>query len=239
MRQFHAYDCAPGSRGGAMVRLILTGVLVGWVLVVTPTARALPRSETCPPTCDTIPATAWPAVHTLPLADDLHWPDLADLAVPVRQPRFYSEELCATPLPTDDPRSFVVAARAEVTAPPGQWQMRAQVLHWRGETWRGGEMAMSVFDFAVAALRACAVPGLSPSITTVDDVRMAAVISGPTIAHQYLVAHPQSSSITELVVWRTVPSSAEQAVPWAPVADGRVLDAITAPLCEAYLSSCG
>jgi hypothetical protein len=222
-----------------VVRLILTGVLVGWMLTVAPAARAEPAPQTCPPACDGIPAAAWPAPQTLPLASVARWPALAGLAVPVRQPRFFSEEICVTPLPADDPRGFVVASRAEVLAPPGQWQMRAQVLHWRGETWLGGDLAMSVFTFAKAALRACAVPGVSPSITTDEDTRMAAVITGPQIVHQYLVAHPQSSSIVELVFWRSGAPGVTPAAAWAPIPDARVLDAITAPLCEAYLSSCG
>ena len=68
---------------------------------------------------------------------------------------------------------------------------------------------------------------------------MAAVITGPQIVHQYLVAHPQSSSIVEVVFWRSGAPGVTPAAAWAPIPDARVLDAITAPLCEAYLSSCG
>ena len=32
-----------------------------------------------------------------------------------------------------DPRSYVVAERATVSNLPGQWQLQAQVLHWRGD----------------------------------------------------------------------------------------------------------
>src|SRR5690242_15848015 len=50
-----------GGEGGDMVRLIMTGVLVGWMLTVAPAVRAEPAPPTCPPACDGIPAAAWPA----------------------------------------------------------------------------------------------------------------------------------------------------------------------------------
>ncbi|WP_231645174.1 ATPase [Mycolicibacterium mengxianglii] len=223
-----------------MVRLIMAGLLVGCALVVAPVGGALP-TESCPPTCDRIPATAWPAPGSLPMDTSSHWPLLAGLAAPVRNPRFYFEELCASPQRDDDPRRYVVAAKTEVAAPPGQWQLRAQVLHWRGETWRGGQLVTSVFDQAVADLRNCqaAAPQFSPSITTSDGDRMAAVISGPQVVHQYLVAHPQSSTISELVLWVTPPPGRVVTEPWNPLPDARVLDAMADPLCGAYLSSCG
>ncbi|MDF2826105.1 MAG: hypothetical protein K0R68_3513 [Mycobacterium sp.] len=223
-----------------MLRLLLTGLLVGWASVLVCTAPAsTAEPDSCPPNCDRIPASAWPTPEALPMAATAQWPPLAPLAVPTREPRFFFEELCAVPQPIDDPRRYAVAAQAQVSAPPGQWQLRTQVLHWRGETWRGGELATSVFDRAVEALRTCATPGYSPSVTTNDGLRMAAVIAGTgpdrRVVHQYLVAHPQSSSMVELVLW----SSSPAVVPWAPMPDARVLDAITTPLCGAYLSSCG
>jgi hypothetical protein len=226
-------------QGGAMVRVILAGLLVGWASVfvctaMPPVSSALP--ESCPPTCDRIPTSAWPTPEALPMAATSAWPPLAGLAAPVLRPTFFFDELCAGPAPVDDPRRYVVAARAEVTAPAGQWQLRAQVLHWRGETWQGGQLVTSVFDRAVESLRGCRAPGFSPSVTTDDGLRMAAVISSPQqVVHQYLLAHPQSSSMVELVFWASPPP----AVPWAPVPDARVLDAMAAPLCGAYLSSCG
>lgn len=94
----------------------------------------------------------------------------------------------------------------------------------------------SVFGTAVAALRACQLgaPLQSPSVTDDEPTRMAAVISGPVIMHTYLVAHVSSSTISELTLW----SSGPPQVPWPTVADSAVLDALTAPLCEAYIGSC-
>jgi proteasome lid subunit RPN8/RPN11 len=63
---------------------------------------------------------------------------------------------------------------------------------------------------------------------------MAAVISGPVIMHSYLVAHVASSTISELTLW----SSGPPQVPWPSMADNQVLDAMTAPLCDAYIASC-
>ena len=106
-----------------------------------------------------------------------------------------------------DPRCYAVAERAVVVNPEGQWQLQAQVLHWRGETWRGGQLAEDVFNTAVAALRACqrTNPAASPSLTIDEPDRMAAVVSGPVILHQYLVANPANSTITELALWSTAP----------------------------------
>ena len=82
--------------------------------------------------------------------------------------------------------------RATVDNPEGQWQLQAQVLHWRGDTARGGPIAASVFDIAAAALRGCQLGAAaeSPSITIDEPNRLAAVISGPVLMHTYLVAHP-------------------------------------------------
>ena len=135
-----------------------------------------------------------------------------------------------------DPRSWAVAERALVVNPEGQWQLQAQVLHWRGETWRGGQLAQEVFDTAAGALRSCQRTNVtaSPSVTTDEPDRMAAVIGGPVILHQYLVANPGNSTITELAMWSTAPPLTT----WPGVDDTAVLDAMGAPLCAAYIGSC-
>lgn len=222
-----------------MVRVILAGLLVSCSVLVAPVARAYP--QTCPPTCDQIPATAWPAPSALPLYPTSHWPPLAGLAARAPQPRFLFEQLCGTQRVVDDPRIYAVAATAEVLAAPGQWQLRAQILHWRGETWRGSQLAMSVFETAVAGLRSCATgpAQLSSTITTDDGDRLAAELTGPVAVHQYLLAHPQSSTISELVFWVVPGPDGQPAVPWPASPDAEVLEALATPLCGAYLSSCG
>lgn len=209
--------------------LAVTAVLVA--AVATPAAA---EPETCPPVCDRIPTSAWPVSWSLPLNDTYRWPALAPLARPISPARFRFEELCAAPVPPG-PRVFAVAARALVGRPPGQWQLQAQVVHWRGETWRGGQMATAVFDDTVRALRACqaTAPQFSPSLTTALPDRMAAVISGPQVVRQYLLADPRSSSIVELAL------TAEGGAPWPIVPDDQVFAAMAAPLCAAYLGSCG
>ena len=167
------------------------------------------------------------------------WPALAGLAVPLTgsgTARFRFEDLCATPEVPRDPRDSAVAARVTVTHPDGQWQLQALVLHWRGDTARGGPTAASVFGNAVAALRACqrGAPAESPSITTDESNLMAAVISGPVVMHTYLVAHVASSTVSELTLW----SSGPPQVPWPAMADNSVLNSMTAPLCDAYIASC-
>ncbi|MGE2815643.1 ATPase [Mycobacterium heidelbergense] len=222
------------------MRVILATMLVAGglavALVVVVPAHAEP--QTCPPVCDQIPDSAWMQQRAIPLNSVYNWPALAGLATPATGagPRFRFEALCAAPAVPQDPRDSAVAARVTAVHPDGQWQLQAQILHWRGDTARGGSAAAGVFSTAVAALRGCqqGAPQQSPSITTDQPNRMAAVISGPAIMHTYLVAHVASSTITELTLW----SSGPPEVPWPSMADDPVLDAMTAPLCEAYIASC-
>jgi hypothetical protein len=123
-----------------------------------------------------------------------------------------------------------------VDKPQGHWQLRAEVVHWRGDTARGGQNASSVFDIAAAALRGCQLgaPAESPSVTVDEPNRLAAVISGPVIMHTYLVVHPENSTISELTLWASDPVQ----LPWPIIADDQVLDAMSLPVCAAYLGSC-
>ena len=148
------------------MRMVLAVLLAAGGLVVAAPAAADP--ETCPPACDRIPDSAWIASWAIPLNSRYGWPRLPGLAVTATAPRFRFEELCASPPVAQDPRSYVVAEKAAVANPDGQWQLQAQVLHWRGETWRGGQLAEDVFNTAVAALRSCqrTNPSASPSLTT-------------------------------------------------------------------------
>jgi hypothetical protein len=214
--------------------LIASGLVVGCMSSVV--ARADP--ETCPPMCDRIPDTAWVPSSGIPLNSAYRWPALAGVAVPMTgtaTPRFRFEEVCATPAFPQDTRNSAVASRATVTNPQGQWQLQAQVLHWRGDTARGGQSASSVFDIAAAALRGCqlGVAAESPSVTVDEPNRLAAVISGPVIMHTYLVARPENSTISELTLW-----SSEPQVAWPVISDAQVLDAMTSPVCAAYIGSC-
>ena len=216
------------------MRMVLGTLLVACGLVVAPPAAATP--ETCPPACDRIPEAAWIPPWGIPLNSHYAWPRLPGVAVTAVAPRFRFEELCASPPVLLDPRSWAVAERALVVNPEGQWQLQAQVLHWRGETWRGGQLAQEVFDAAAGALRSCQRTNVtaSPSVTTDEPDRMAAVIGGPVILHQYLVANPGNSTITELAMWSTAPPLTA----WPGVDDTAVLDAMGAPLCAAYIGSC-
>lgn len=156
---------------------------------------------------------------------------------PARRPaRVSGSRLCGAPALPQDPRDSAVVARSTVAHPDGQWQLQAQVLHWRGDTAHGGAVAATVFGNAVAALRGCQqrAPQESPSLTSDEPTRMAAVISGPVVMHTYLLAHPASSTINELTLW----SSAPPQTPWPAMADDPVLGAMNASLCEAYIASC-
>ena len=222
------------------VMLAATIVVGGLVMALIVVAPAHADPETCPAVCDRIPNTAWIDRHAVPLDTIYHWPALGGLAVQLTGARtgarFRFEELCATPPMPQDPRDSAVTARAIVAHPDGQWQLHAQIVHWRGDTASGGAIAASVFGTAVAALRGCQqrAPLQSPSITSDEPNRMAAVLSGPVIMHTYLVAHVASSTISELALW----SSGPPEVSWPVMADDAVLNAMTASLCEAYIASC-
>ncbi len=222
------------------MRLMLAVVLAAWGLAVGPAdpASALPRD--CPPNCDRIPDSAWIDSTALPLYPAYRWPGLAAVAVTATNPRFRFEEACGTPVVPDDPRGFAVAARAVIPQPEGQWQLQVQVIHWRGETWRGGQLASSVFDNAVAALRGCQLtaPPASPSITTDAPNRMAAVITGvlpgQAVLHEYLLVNPLNSTVVEVAMWAATPPRTD----WPAVPDPQIFDAMNAPLCTAYIDSC-
>jgi hypothetical protein len=207
-------------------------------LMAAPDFRAGAVPGFCPPVCDAIPDSAWIAPTSIPLYDVYRWPGLAGLAVSAHGARFAFEDLCASPPVDGDARSYAVAARALVGNPEGHWQLQAQVIHWRGDTATGGPTATSALEQARSRLRACqaTVPAASPSITTNDGDRIAAVISvaGRRVMRQYLVAQPGSGTVVELALWSALPPQA----PWPGVADAVVLDALATPLCSAYLGSC-
>ncbi|WP_198967188.1 ATPase [Mycobacterium shottsii] len=238
MRQLHVYDCA--LMAALPMRLLLATMLVAGSLVITVgvATPAAAEPETCPPVCDQIPGAAWIQRRAVPMNAVYRWPALGAVATALTRttPRFRFEEICATPAFPDDIRKSAVAGRASVTHPDSQWQLQAQILHWRGDTARGGAIAATVFGAAVTALRACQLgaPKQSPSVTDDEPTRMSAVISGPVIMHTYLIAHPASSTVSELTLWTSGPAQVE----WPVINDSTVLDAMVAPLCEAYIASC-
>jgi hypothetical protein len=224
------------------VRMFLASVFVAWgafsgLVGATTTANAMPGN--CPPFCDGIPDAAWIAPAAIPLSDVYHWPALAGLATTAPSPRFRFEETCASPPVPADPRDSVVAARAQVTQPDGQWQLQVQMLHWRGDAWKSGQLAVSALQNAVGALRACAAtaPLTSPSLTTDQPGRAAAVITtaDKQVLHEYLLADARNGTLVELAMWTTLPTT----VDWRAVPDPVVLDAMGAPLCTGYIGSCG
>jgi hypothetical protein len=242
MRQFHPYIVARKAVPGGVetLRLLLAVVVATCGFVIAPSsgwpAHAVPG--VCPPICDAIPDSAWIAPTSIPLYAVYRWPGLAGLAVTAPSPRFGFEALCESPPVANDPRAYVVAARSVVLSPEGQWNVLVQVLHWRGDTATGGPTALTMLDTARSRLRDCqsTAAKASPSITTSRPTRIAAVISdaGHQVMHEYLLAHPESSSAVELAMWSSLPPL----VDWPTVADAQVFDALVAPLCNAYLGSC-
>ena len=224
------------------MRLVLAAVLIAGGLAVTRVwspGIAVADPETCPPMCDQIPDTAWISAAAIPLNSTYHWPSPAGSAVAMTgaaTPRFRFEEVCATPVFPQDTRNSAVAARATMDNAASQWQLRAEVLHWRGDTASAGPNAKSVFDIAEAALRGCQLGAAteSPSVTVDEPNRLSAVISGPTFMHTYLVAQPENSTISELTLWGADPVQP----PWPIISDGQVLDAMSSSVCAAYVGSC-
>jgi hypothetical protein len=207
-------------------------------LVVAPgqPARAVPG--VCPPICDAIPDGAWIAPTSIPLYSVYQWPGLAGLAVTAPAPRFEFERLCNSPAVVGDARDYAVAGRALVPNRDADWQLRAQVIHWRGDTVTGGPTALAALEIARVRLQNCQLtaPLTSPSITTSDIQRVAAVLSvpGQRVVHEYLLADPNSSTVVELAMWASLPPQ----VDWPAVPDAEIFEAMAAPLCSAYLGSC-
>ena len=219
------------------MRFVVTLALALSGLVFAPgPAHAVPGF--CPPICDAIPDSAWIEPGSVPLAPVYRWPGLAGVAVTASAPRFEFESWCVTPDSAGDPRRYAVSARATVPNPDGQWNLQVQVMHWRGDTLTGGNTALETLENARLALRTCHLggPDLSPSVTTNQVDRIATVITdgGSRVMHAYLLADPASSTVVELALWTTLPSQVE----WRAVPDTQVLDAMAAPLCDAYLGSC-
>lgn len=219
------------------MRLMIAMALTICGLVVAPsTARSAPGF--CPPICDAIPDSAWIEPSSIPLFPVYHWPGLPGVAVTATAPRFEFEQWCASPVAVGDARDYSVAARALVPNPAGQWNLRVQVLHWRGDTVTGGRLALETLEKARIALRSCHLTAqqISPSITTSEAQRLATVISDPgrRVMHGYVIADPGNSTLVELVLWTTLPAQ----VQWPTVSDAQVFDAMAAPLCTAYLGSC-
>ena len=198
--------------------------------------RAVPGG--CPPICDAIPDSAWISPTSLPLYSVYQWAGLAGLAVTAPAPRFEFEQLCNTPPVAGDARDYAVAARAIVPNRDRDWQVRAQVIHWRGDTVTGGPTALAALETARMRLQNCQLtaPFASPSITTSDIQRLAAVVSvaGQRVVHEYLLADPNSSTVVELAMWASLPPQ----VDWPAVRDADIFEAMAAPLCSAYLGSC-
>jgi hypothetical protein len=241
--ELHAYILARTGRGGGCdqvrkilaLALVVLGAISGSVCATAP-ARAMPRD--CPPFCDGIPSSAWIAPSAVPLDDVYGWPGLAGIATSASSPRFRFEETCASPPVARDPRDYAVASVAQVSQPAGQWQLRVQVLHWRGDAWQSGQTAVAAQQGALDELRACAVtaPSASPSVSTDQPGRVAAVISTPRsqVLHEYLLVDAASGTLVELAMWTSLP----QVVDWPAVPDPVVFGAMAAPLCTAYVGSC-
>jgi hypothetical protein len=220
------------------VRLRLAVALATCGLAIAPGPAASGVPGVCPPICDAIPDVAWIAPSAVPLYAVYHWPALAGLAVTAPSPRFGFEALCGIPPVPGDARRYAVAARAVVLHAETHWNLAVQVIHWRGDTATGGPTALATLEAARARLDDCqaTAPSASPSVTTSDAERIAAVISvaDEQVMHEYLLADRDSSTIVDLAMWSALPPT----VPWPAVPDAQVLDAMAAPLCDAYLESC-
>jgi hypothetical protein len=206
-------------------------------LTIAPSAcwRVWAVPGACPPICDAIPDSAWVEPTAIPLYNVYRWPALSGLAITAPSPRFGFEAMCGSPPIAKDARAYAVAARSVVLHHDGQWNLLMQVVHWRGDTATGGTTVLTALENARSRLRDCQSKA-SPSITTSDPQRIGAVIgdAGHQVMHEYLLAHPGSSTIVELAMWSSLPLR----VDWPAVPDATVFKTMAAPLCSAYIQSC-
>ena len=241
MRQLHVYDCA------------LTGVMPMRVVPGDDAGCRRPRGgpgrrrsrhmqnrETCPPVCDQIPDTAWIQQRAVPLNSTYNWPAPAGLAVQVtgtRRRASGSRSCVRAAAVPQDPRDSAVAARVTVVHPDGQWQLQAQILHWRGDTARGGATAASVFSNARRG--AARLPAGVAAAVAVDHQRRTEPDGRGhqrTGHHAYLPGRARGEQHDQRADALVVGSAAG-----ALAVDGRrprCWTRMTAPLCEAYIASC-
>src|SRR6476660_7912254 len=117
-------NCMPilCAQGWWAMRKMVAAILAACGLAIAPgavgPAHAMPAD--CPPICDRTPNSAWIDPTQIPLYPTYRWPGLAGVAVTTTNPRFRSEEACASPPVPDDPRGDAVSARATVPQPDGQ-----------------------------------------------------------------------------------------------------------------------
>jgi hypothetical protein len=205
--------------------------LVACGLVVAP---PLPPPRDVPPACDRIPEAAWIPPWGIPLNSHYAWPRLPGVAVTAVAPRFRFEELCASPPVLLDPRSWAVAERALVVNPEGQWQLQAQVLHWRV---RRGVAVNWPRRCSTPRPGRCGLVGPRDGLALGDDGRARPDGGGdrwpgdpaPVPGRQPREQHDHRAG--DVVDGAPADSL-------AGVDDTAVLDAMGAPLCAAYIGSC-
>ena len=122
------------------MRMMLAAVLATCGLAIAPRSRRLVGPRGLPAVLRPDPGFGLDRPDVHPLYSTYRWPGLAGFAVTAPTRASSSRRLRTHPLPTT-PVAYAVAARAVVPKPDGQWQLQVQVMHWRGETWRGGRHA--------------------------------------------------------------------------------------------------
>ena len=222
------YCGAQGYPGGTSdVRLLLALAVATCGLVIAPSTPASRRARRVPADLRRHPRfgvdRARPRRRCTRCITGRAWPDL-----PSRRPRrgSPSRRLCARRRSLGDARDYAVASQATVAEPAGP-MAAAGAGHalarghrsvradgdGRPSSWPGPgcETARSPRRWH---------PRRSPPATR---SALAAVISvaGQRVMHQYLLAHPASSTIVELAMWSTLPPL----VRWPAVPDAQVLDA--------------
>ena len=231
-------------RGWSVTRMLaavgVAAMAAAFSLLGQPIAHADP--DTCPPNCDRIPATAWIDPAAIPLAAKYHWPDLAGIAVP----------RCTTAVPL---RGGVRDARGCPTTrglmrwrprPPSPIRPASGSCRFRcctGAASRGTAgssptRSSALGDRPRCGRVRCTAPQASPSLTTDEPGRLAAVLSvagdAPTVLHQYLVAHPQSGTVVELAMWASSPPAED----WPVVLDYPAARRAGGAAVRAYIASC-
>ena len=119
-----------------MRMLLVLSVVGGFARHSARSAARGGRSETCPPTCDRIPDTAWIPPWDIPLNSKYTWPPLQAVAVTDHPTAVQIRGPVRHGAVSAGPLSYAVAERATVANPEAQWQLQAQIFHWRGDVAR-------------------------------------------------------------------------------------------------------
>jgi len=224
------------------MRLVLATMLIASGLAVTcvSSGTAHADQDTCPPVCDRIPDTAWISPAGIPLNFDVplavagrasgadHWHD--DASVPVRG------GVCDSRVPARHPQLLRSPAERPSATPQASGSCRPKSCTGAETPHTAARTRRRCSTTAAAALRGCQLGAAaeSPSVTT-RRAQSTGRGDQRTGDHPHLSCRTpgkQHDQRTDAVV------RGASAAALADNSDAQVLDAMTSPVCAAYIGSC-